>query len=142
MRHLDSNILLRNLFCKNHATSTISVYVDASSACNILSFQLGGTGKRSWEIKVTQYSCNYDNLAPSGCTQYYFGKPEGKFQSFNYVGGVHLADQNQNICIRREKNICRICYATADTANSFDISGMGATKMGLIGSKVRRAYGS
>ena len=30
----------------------ILVYVDASEACNILSFQLSGDVKRSWEIKV------------------------------------------------------------------------------------------
>ena len=91
------------------------MYVDASQACNMLSFQLAGTGKRSWEIKVTQFNCNYNNLAPSGCTQYYFGSDMGTVQSFNYVGGVHLAKQNQNICIRREQNMCRICYATGQS---------------------------
>ena len=49
------------------------VYVDASPNCNDLAFQLGTNAAaattRSWSIKVTQYSCDYPNLAPSGCDQ-------------------------------------------------------------------------
>ena len=25
-------------------------------------------------VQVTQYACDYPNLAPPGCTQYYFGR--------------------------------------------------------------------
>jgi len=109
------------------------MYVDASDSCNILSFQLAGTGKRSWEIKVTQLNCNFNNLAPSGCTQYHYGSVEGTIQSFNYVGGLHLAKQNQKICIRRELNMCRICYATAMGTMKFDISSAAADSMGVLG---------
>ena len=58
------------------------MYVDASDCCNELAFKLGsGAGTeggatvaaRSWQIKVTQYSCDYPNLAPDGCVQYFFG---------------------------------------------------------------------
>lgn len=49
------------------------VYVDASNSCNQLAFQLASaaatTITRSWSIKVTQYSCDYPNLAPNGCDQ-------------------------------------------------------------------------
>ena len=60
-------------------------------------------------FQITQYDCNYDNLAPSGCTQYFFGSDTGMVQSFNYDGGsgTHLADQNQNMCIRRERGVCK-----------------------------------
>ena len=36
-----------------------SVIVDASDACNMATFSLGGTTSvsRSWNIKVTQYTC-------------------------------------------------------------------------------------
>ena len=38
--------------------------------------------------------------------------------------GYHLANQEQNICIRREKDYCEICYSTV--ANSdFGVSGGG-----------------
>ena len=80
-----------------------AVYVDASDACNDLTFTLGATAStaRQWNIKVTQYSCDYSNLAPSGCTQYFFDVDGmGMLKTFNFDGGVHLADQNQKICIR------------------------------------------
>lgn len=85
----------------------ISVYFDASDACNFLDFQFGQTAvgtsfaTRAWSIKVTQYSCDYDNLAPSGCDQYYFGAgATNTVQTFNYDGGKHLANQEQTICVR------------------------------------------
>jgi len=112
------------------------MYVEASDACNILSFQLAGIGKYAWEIKITQLDCFSNELAPTGCTQYHFGSISGTVQSFNYVGGTHLANQNQLICIRRELNMCRICYATAMAMNVFDISGKASTaanSMALMG---------
>ena len=58
-------------------------------------------------FQVTQYSCDYPNLAPDGCTQYFFGETTGTVQSYNFEGGTHLANQNQNMCIRRERGICK-----------------------------------
>ena len=56
------------------------VYFDASSRCNSLDFSLGNgatlvgsVATRAWDIKVTQYACDYINLAPSGCDQWHFG---------------------------------------------------------------------
>lgn len=51
-------------------------------------------------VQVTQYSCDFPNLAPEGCTQYYFGSTLDIVQTYNYVGGQHLANQDQQICIR------------------------------------------
>jgi len=118
------------------------IYVDASNDCNTLSFQLAGQGTRMWEIKVTQYSCDFNNLAPPGCLQYYYGvtpgattqampATDGTVESFNFAGKLHLANQNQNICIRRELNRCRICYSAA--AGAFDVSSNGAADMGFLG---------
>ena len=102
------------------------MYLDASDECNVLSFHIGsasvnGASTREWAIKITQYVCDSLNLAPDGCLQYYYGNTMGIVQTFNFEGGTHLANQNQNICIRREKNQCRICYHTA-TANDFAVS--------------------
>jgi len=91
------------------------VYVDASEMCNDLVFQLGNTEvganimTRTWSIKVTQYSCDFENLAPEGCTQYFFGPTQktGIVKTFNFDGGTHLSDQNQNICVRRERGTCK-----------------------------------
>ena len=49
---------------------------------------------------VLQLSCTSDNLPPEGCTQYHFGSTTGSIKSFNFDGNLHLAQQNQNICIR------------------------------------------
>jgi len=107
------------------------MYVDSSEMCNDLVFQLGTSGRganiisRSWNIKVTQYSCDYNNLAPVGCTQYFFGdkSTSGVVKTFNYDGGIHLADQNQNICVRRERGICKICWSPT-AKGDFSVSGM------------------
>ena len=98
-------------------------------ACNQLTFQLGNMGMgtalatRQWNIKVTQYSCDYKNLAPPGCTQYFFGNNGvGVVKSFNFDGGRHLNAQNQNICVRREANNCKICWS-AELPTDFQVSG-------------------
>ena len=71
---------------------------------------------RQWAIEVTQFSCDYENLAPQGCLQYHFGNDgAGNVESFNFNAGngIHLANQNQMICIRREANMCKICWTPA-----------------------------
>ena len=44
---------------------------------------------------MTQYDCAFDNLAPAGCTQYFFGPTSGSVQTYNFAGGQHLANQKQ-----------------------------------------------
>eukprot|EP00095_Tigriopus_kingsejongensis_P004176 maker-scaffold47_size466558-snap-gene-0.17 protein:Tk04176 transcript:maker-scaffold47_size466558-snap-gene-0.17-mRNA-1 annotation:"hypothetical protein DAPPUDRAFT_316514" len=112
------------------------MYLDSNENCNDLIFQLGAAGRgsgiaqRQWSIKITQYSCDYPNLAPDGCTQYFFGPTTDTVQTYNFAGGQHLASQDQNICVRRERGNCRICWLTAmDT--DFMTSGM-AKSMGFI----------
>ena len=62
--------------------------------------QADSTVERKWSIKFSQYSCNFNNLAPVGCTQYFFGSLTNVVRSFNFDGKLHLANQNQNICVR------------------------------------------
>ena len=50
--------------------------------------------------QITQYDCDYENLPPDGCTQYFYGATTDIVQTYNFDGGLHLADQDQNICIR------------------------------------------
>ena len=99
--------------------------------CVDLTFQLG-TGSRTvadpqWTIRVTQYDSGYTNLAPFGCTQYYWKEDsdsdgKGTIKSYNWGGGYHLANQKQVICIRREDDQKRICYGVA-IATDFAVSG-------------------
>ena len=79
------------------------MYVDASEECVTIKFHIGtaSVNNRKWNIKISQYKDNYENLAPSGCTQYYFNTDgTGTVRSFNYNGGTHLAQQHQTICVR------------------------------------------
>jgi len=111
------------------------MYIDASDSCNTLTFQIGDvTFTRQWNIKVTQYAMDFPNKAPKGCLQYHFvgdGNDDGVLdatiiRSFNWNGGMgrHLANQDYNICIRREAGIRRVCYSQDATAflNDFLIS--------------------
>ncbi len=109
------------------------MYVDSHPEdCNDLTLQLGqngvGTGvaMRQWSIKITQYTCDFNNLAPDGCTQYYFGSSSQTVQTYNFDGGQHLARQDQNICVRRERGQCRICWTTA-VPTDFQVSGKTAS---------------
>lgn len=117
------------------------VYLDASDACHSLDFQLGNVATgvstaatRSWSIKVNQYSCDFENLAPAGCTQYHFGSSGTNYiQTFNYQSGSgkHLADQRQVICVRRETGNCKVCW-TADAAADVGVSGFTNIAKGII----------
>jgi len=112
------------------------MYIDASDSCNTLTFQIGEvTFTRQWNIKVTQYAMDFPNKAPKGCLQYHFagdGNDDGDLdatiiRSFNWNGGNgrHLANQDYNICIRREAGIRRVCYsqdAAGGLLNDFLIS--------------------
>ena len=129
---------------------TPAVYIDVRDGnCANLAMQLSPTAvmgtvmtPRSWQIKVavvigtilnelganlaqlkvTQYDCAFENLAPAGCTQYFFGPTSQTVQTFNFAGGQHLANQKQQICVRRERGQCMICWTTTmDT--DFVVSG-------------------
>jgi hypothetical protein len=52
------------------------------------------------KFQISQKSCSDIDLAPPGCTQYYYGSGSGSVQSFNYDNNVLLANQIQNICFR------------------------------------------
>ena len=111
------------------------MYIEASKECNILDFNLAGTVNSKWDIRIIQLHCNSNSLAPVDCTQYYFGQTSGTIHSYNFNGGLHLAKQNQLICIRKEIQMCRICYSTAMGNEDFDISGTIAS-MAMVGYKV------
>ena len=35
------------------------------------------TNTGQWSIKISQFSCDFNNLPPQGCTQWYFGQLSG-----------------------------------------------------------------
>merc|ERR1712083_455486 len=110
------------------------MYIDASTDCNNLEFVFGQSAvgisnlaTRSITIKASQLACGDSNLAPSGCSQYYWGTGGAStIKSFGYDGSTaHLANQAQTVCVRRESGNCQICwYAASNTDVS--LSGMSA----------------
>merc|ERR1711936_369655 len=82
-----------------------------------------------------QYSCDYENRAPPGCTQWHYGSSGTNYvQTFNYQTGSakHLAAQNQVICVRREAGNCQVCWS-ADAATDVGVSGKVAAMGAVLG---------
>merc|ERR1712109_291931 len=95
--------------------------VDASTECSLANFNIGGltTTTRKWNIRVTQYACgDYDMSGWPGCLQYYTSTAS-TIQNFAFPtsattvtsGVTHLSNQKYDICIRRAKSYCYICYS-------------------------------
>lgn len=116
------------------------VYIDASDSCNSINLDMdtGSSQNRKWQFRVTQYECSSRNAPVRNCLQWFTGI-SGEFASFNFdtsattvsLTAVHLQDQYYDICWRRERGYCSLCFsvkisAAADAASSFGISASGA----------------
>lgn len=82
--------------------------------CNTLSFGWNTATPRTWKIKTSQISCKDPHKPPEGCLQYYTAA-SGTVQSFNFAGGVHLANQDYEACIRTAQGNCQINWSTVPT---------------------------
>merc|ERR1711997_888228 len=92
-----------------------------ANTCHTALFNIGGTTStsRSWNILVTQYACgDTDNSGWPGCLQYYTAT-SSNIQNFGFPPTItavtsavtHLSNQHYDICIRRAKSYCYICYS-------------------------------
>lgn len=99
--------------------------LDADEACNRLSVSWTGSTSQSWNIQVSQISCDSSYAPDEGCLQWYTGV-SGTIYSYNYPGSVHLASQDYSNCIRAEQSYCSIQYTACDTT-SFQMTGTAAT---------------
>merc|ERR1739844_260202 len=91
------------------------------NTCHTALFNIGGTTStsRSWNILITQYACgDTDNSGWPGCLQYY-AATSSNIQNFGFPPTItavtsavtHLSNQHYDICIRRAKSYCYICYS-------------------------------
>ena len=98
------------------------MFLDVTDECvdiNIHIDTFDTTTSRTWAIHVKQYTCGDTNAGPTGCLQYHTGTA-GSFATFNFdlaataassfASITHLANQDYNICFRREENYCRTCF--------------------------------
>jgi hypothetical protein len=128
------------------------MFVPASVACNQINIDIdtGTTSTtRKWQIKVTQYECGNLMAPEQDCLQYHTAS-SGTIASFNWdtssstvsASQYHLTSQYYDICIRRARSYCSVCYSpeisstTTGTAASFGISAgsVAATQTNAIGS--------
>ena len=65
----------------------------------------------------------------------------GTLRSFNYDGSVHLANQQQVACVRREQGKCKICWY-ASTATDVAVSQFGTTAQGITKDNFCCGYGT
>lgn len=82
---------------------------------------------RSWDLTISHIECSSATLPPAGCTKYYWAAAgTATITNYNYAtttaaANVHLAQQHERICIRRERGKCVGCFS-ATAAISFEIS--------------------
>merc|ERR1712117_1005303 len=99
------------------------MWVPASDMCNTINIDIDTgttTTTRKWQIKVTQYECGNMMMPVNNCLQYHTAMT-GTIASFNWdtratalaAAQVHLSSQYYDICIRRERSYCSVCYDTA-----------------------------
>merc|ERR1712203_1067090 len=118
------------------------MFVPASSQCNQINIDIdtgSTTTTRLWQIKVTQYECGNLMAPEQDCLQYLTAS-SGTFASFNWdtssstvteASQFHLSSQSYDICIRRARSYCSICYSpqvfstTTGTASSYGLSASG-----------------
>lgn len=112
----------------------------SNQECHDATFFVGSgvTSARQWNLRVIQYDCGTEDISgPIGCLQYHTGLT-GTFSSFNFpttaaiaadgrkmpftinksfekipfFSATHLANQNYDICFRRDVGKCSICFTT------------------------------
>lgn len=112
------------------------MYVEADvDRCNKMNFYMAGENDavaviqthnrglatlsaRTWDMTIYQLECTHRLLPNPGCTQYYWGSTASvAVTSYNFMATagttVHLANQHQRICVRRERGYCTGCFVAA-----------------------------
>ena len=98
--------------------------LDTATATLTTTLLAGANDRRTFEAKISQISCNSKMRPPDGCLQWYTGT-DGQLTSFNFGSNTgHLATQNYNICIRKEKGFCCVRYSVCTEDNSFNIDAL------------------
>merc|ERR1719323_1603586 len=115
------------------------MFVPASDGCNQINIDIdtGSTSTtRKWQIKVTQYECGNMMAPEQDCLQYHTAST-GTIASFAFdttqsttvaATQYHLSNQYYDICIRRARGYCSLCFSpeitstTTTNAASFGIS--------------------
>jgi len=116
------------------------MFIDASDSCNDIKIDIdtGVSNTRAWQIKVTQYTCSSQNIPVQNCLQWHTGT-SGTFYGFAWEvattaitssSHIHLQSQYYDICFRRERGYCSLCFTpqiysviAATSWTSYGVSG-------------------
>merc|ERR1711997_841975 len=124
------------------------MFVPASVACNQINIDIdtGTTSTtRKWQTKVTQYECGNLMAPEQDCLQYHTAS-SGTIASFNWdtssssvsSSQYHLSSQYYDICIRRARSYCSVCFSpeisSTTAASSFGVSAAANPIHNAIGS--------
>merc|ERR1712117_681942 len=115
------------------------MFVPASDSCNRIHINIdtgSTTTTRKWQIKTTQYTCENEMAPVADCLQYHTAQ-YGTIASFGWdtsastvaTSQTHLVNQYYDICIRRTRSYCSICYTPAiisSTTGTSSSYGLGA----------------
>merc|ERR1712079_979160 len=106
------------IICGTNAGQHMILDTDGTMCVKAMfTFSTSGNVQRSYRIHNVQFGGNNDTGGPAGCLQYYTGEM-GTVNSFNWNGvaaGVHLANQDYDVCVRQRADACRICWAPITT---------------------------
>jgi len=75
---------------------------------------------RAYTIHVTQYDRTNEMGGPRGCLQFYTGLT-GTVSTFNWqtpTTSTHLANQNYDVCVRKQIDRCVICWSPITSGDS------------------------
>merc|ERR1711874_260111 len=127
------------------------MFVPASPQCNQINIDIDTgttTTTRKWQIKVTQYECGNLMAPEQDCLQFHTAS-SGTIASFNWdtssssvsASQYHLSSQYYDICIRRARNYCSVCYSPQIVAAAPALSSFGVSA-GSVGPAQTNAIGS
>merc|ERR1719323_1424787 len=125
------------------------MWVPASDQCSMINIDIdtGTTSTtRKWQIKVSQYECGNLQAPVLDCLQYHTATT-GTIASFNWdtsassvaTSQTHLSNQYYDICLRRTRSYCSICYsaviASTTAASSFGLgtSASATARQSMVG---------
>jgi hypothetical protein len=98
------------------------MFVPASDSCNVIDINVDTgvtTTTRKWIIRITQYECGNLAAPEQDCLQYHSAQ-KGTIANFNWdttattlttTSQYHLSSQYYDICFRRTRGYCSICFS-------------------------------
>jgi len=95
----------------------------------------GDTTSKQYNMLVQQIECDSTSRAPIDCVQYYTGR-QGTIESYGWAGSQLIEGMDYQMCVRREKDYCKITWGeTSGTSiDSFSLFATTSVTNAIYGS--------